>query len=169
MACNTAHAAPIFNVILEQLQVRRIDIQLLHLVNETIEHLRRDHAAIGKVGVLSTRGAYRSRLYEQALEDAGVETILPDPDIRDEIVHAAIYARGFGIKATAGAVSAQARELVHAAIAQVGERGAEAVILGCTELALAIAEPFVEGIPVLDPARIIATRITRILRPGQST
>ena len=167
MACNTAHATPIFDVILQQLQARGVDIRLLHLIDETVAYLDRCCPTVGKVGVLGTRGTYQSRLYEQALDDAGFETILPDPEVRETMVQAAIYAPVFGIKATAGAVSGRARELVHAAIAHVGQRGAEAVVLGCTELPLAIAEPFVAGIQVIDPAQIIVERIKRLLRPGQ--
>lgn len=168
MACNTAHAAPIFDVILQQLQERGVDIRLLHLVDEAVAYLGRNFPAIGKVGVLGTSGTYQSRLYEKALEGAGFETILPEAEIRAGMVQAATYDPGFGIKATAGAVSSKARELLRAAIVHVVERGAEAVILGCTELPLAIAEPIVEGIPVLDPALIMAERIARVSGPGQA-
>jgi aspartate racemase len=168
MACNTAHAAPIFDVILEQLRERQVNLRLLHLVSETVACLGRDYPDISKVGVLGTSGTYQSGLYERALEDAGLKTVLPEPDIREGIVHAAIYDTRFGIKATAGTVSVKALELVRSAIAHLGERGAEAVILGCTELPLVIDEPIVEGILVLDPARIMAERITRVLRPGRS-
>jgi aspartate racemase len=168
IACNTAHAAPIFDVILELLREKRVDLPLLHLVDETITRLSRDFPATQRVGVLGTRGVYQSRLYEQALEKAGYETILPEPDIRERMVHAAIYDARFGIKATAGKVSTKARELVHSAISHVGERGAEAVILGCTELPMTVAAPIVEGIPVLDPTLIIAERITQVFRPGRS-
>jgi aspartate racemase len=167
IACNTAHAAPIFEVILELLREKQVDLPLLHLVDETIARLGHDFPAINRVGVLGTRGAYQSRLYEQALEKAGYETVLPEPDIREQMVHAAIYDSRFGIKATAGKVSAKSRELMRLAISHVGERGAEVVILGCTELPLAVAAPIVEGIPVLDPTQIIAERITRIFRPGR--
>ena len=168
MACNTAHAAPIFDVIRQQLEARGIGIRLLHLVDETVAYLGRSFPAISKVGVLGTSGTYRSRLYERALEDAGFESILPEPEIRDEMVHAATYDPRFGIKATAGVISAKARELVHSAIAHVVDHGAEAVILGCTELPLAVTEPVVAGIPVLDPAQIIAARIIQVLRSGRA-
>lgn len=166
MACNTAHAAPIFDVVLDQLQARGVHIRILHLVDETVAHLRREYPDIGRVGVLGTRGAHQFGLYERALADAGLEAIVPDPAFREELLHAAVYDPGFGIKATSGAVSAQARELVSSAITHVRERGAAAVILGCTELPLAMNEPQYENIPVIDPARVVAARLTEVLAAG---
>ncbi|MGD9020520.1 MAG: amino acid racemase [Lysobacterales bacterium] len=168
MACNTAHAAPIFDVILQQLRKNRVELQLLHLVHESVAYISREFPGIGKVGVLGTSGAHQSRLYEKALAGAGLEAVAPDPSFREEVLHAAVYDRDFGIKATAGEVSAKARGLILSALDHLNSRGAEAVILGCTELPLAINAPCVAGIPVLDPAQIVAERLVHMLRPDRS-
>ncbi len=159
IACNTAHARPIYDVALKLLQDSGAELPILHLVNETITHIRNEHPEIRKVGVLGTHGTYHSNLYGQALADAGLEAVLPDPVIREEAVHAAIYAPVYGIKTCPGAVSEKARGLVYSAIRHVRAHGAEAVILACTELPLAIVEERFDGIPVIDPTRIIAKKI----------
>ena len=163
MACNTAHAGPIFEVVLGQLRDKRADLQALHLVDETISHLRPPLPLARRIGVLGTIGTYQSGLYEQALEDAGLEAVLPDPVVREEMVQAAIYAPGFGIKACAGRVSTEARRRVHSALKHLDSLGAEAVILGCTELPLAVDTDQLDGLPVLDPARIVAAKLIELV------
>lgn len=165
MACNTAHADPIFEVILKQLQDRRIDLHLLHLVNETINHIHTHLPLVRRIGVLGTIGAYQSGLYEQALENAGLEAVLPEPVVREEMIQAAVYAHGFGIKSCAGKISGEARRRVHSAIKHLNKLGAEAVILGCTELPLAIEGDCIDGLPVLDPAQVVAAKLVKSVRP----
>lgn len=166
IACNTAHARPIFDVVLSTLREKGVDVPILNLVEETVAYLRREFPGVTRVGVLGTHGTYLAGMYDRALAEAGLETVLPSQAIREEAVHAAIYTPGFGIKSTAGVVSARARELVRSAITQLRELGAEAVILGCTELPLAIAETRYAGIPVLDPARIVARQLVDRICPG---
>lgn len=165
MACNTAHAAPIFDVVLTQLRDKRVNLQLLHLVDETISHIGKHFPQARRLGVLATHGSYQSGLYQKALGAAGLQTVLPEQEIRDEMVQAAIYAPGFGIKACAGKVSAQARRRIRSAINHLRDLGSEAVILGCTELSLAIDGDLVDGTPVFDPARIGAAKLVQMVCP----
>jgi len=45
------------------------------------------------------------------------------------------------------------------AIRHLKQRGAEAIVLGCTELPLAISDDVIDGMPILDPAKIIVERL----------
>jgi len=164
MACNTAHAGPIFDVALDLLKRKGIELRILHMVRETVAHLQNTCPRIKRVGILGTEGTYRTGLYDQALEDAGIEAILPSSEIRKSI-HDAIYSTDFGIKASTGAVSERASETVRAAIHHLAELGAEAVILGCTELPLAVKNNQADGVQILDPARIIAEKLIRETYP----
>ncbi len=159
MACNTAHAKPIFDVVLGLLRERGVELRILNLVNETINHIRRSLPEIDRVGILGTRGTLGTRLYDEALEAAGLEPVIPDPSVRDDDVHAALYSPSFGIKSCSGAITPEATSRIHAAIHHLYGLGAEAVILGCTELPLAIKEAMVDGIPILDPAKIVAEKL----------
>ncbi|MCW8925345.1 MAG: amino acid racemase, partial [Xanthomonadales bacterium] len=167
IACNTAHASPIFDTALGVLKDKGIKLQLLHLVNETVEHIRHVLPAIQKIGVLGTQGTYRSGLYGEALAAAGLQAVLPSHAIREEVVHAAIYAPAYGIKTSGGVVTEKARELAHSAVRHVREQGAQAIILACTELPLAIAEEQFEGIPIIDPARIAARKLVKLYYPDR--
>lgn len=167
MACNTAHAAPIFDVVLDLLDERGVDLRIFHLVKETIQRARVDHPDIQRIGVLATKGTYQSRLYDLALEEAGLEAINPDSAIRDELIHAALYAPSIGIKATGGTVTPGAIQRIQRAINHLREKGAEAIILGCTEIPLAVNQASVDGTPILDPALIMARKLIRESCPGR--
>jgi len=164
MACNTAHAGPIFDVAMELLKEKGSTLRILHMVRETVAYIAGNWPGIRRVGVLGTQGTYKTGLYDQALEDAGFETVLPDAGIRER-VHDAIYSTEYGIKARPGIISEEAGKSVREAIRHLIALGAEAVILGCTELPLAVSEKQVDGIPVLDPATIIAEKLIRETYP----
>lgn len=165
MACNTAHASPIFDVALDLLRAKGIELRILHLIGETISHIREKHPQVKRVGILGTRGTYQSRLYDQAIEDAKLEVIIPNQDVRENDIHAALYGPSFGIKTSPGAVTEEATRHLHNAIGHVIALGAEVIILGCTELPLAIKETLINGIPILDPAKIMAERLIQETYP----
>ncbi len=159
MACNTAHAGPIFDVVQDLLRRKGISLPVLHMVEETITYIGEAYPAVQRVGILGTQGTYQTGLYDQALETAGLEAIVPDPDVREQQIHSALYSPDFGIKACSDPVSEEASSRVIAAIHHLHTLGAEAIILGCTELPLAVKESEIDGIPILDPARIIAEKL----------
>jgi len=167
MACNTAHAAPIFDLVLDLLQKKGVKLRILHMIQETVAHIRKADPKIQRVGILGTQGTYHARLYDQALEDAGLEAVLPYPEIRENNIHTALYSPAFGIKACSEPVSEEASHRIRAAIRHLHEHGAEAVILGCTELPLAVKENQVDGIQILDPARIIAEKLIQETYPNK--
>jgi len=159
MACNTAHAGPIFDTALEVLRTKNVELQILHLIDETITHIKSRYPQVRRVGLLATQGTYKTRLYDRALEAAGLQVVVPDEQVRVNDVHAALYGPSIGIKTCDGPVTVQAMDRVHSAIDHVTGLGAEAVILGCTELPLAVKEAGINGIPILDPAKIMAEKL----------
>jgi len=52
---------------------------------------------------------------------------------------------------------------VRDAIADLGVMGADVVILGCTELPIAVRESEVDGISVVDPGRMLARALIRTI------
>ena len=90
--------------------------------------------------------------------------ISPSGDIQ-EAVHRAVYDGEYGIKARRDSVAGVAREPLIRGIAHLRERGAEAIILGCTELPLAIVEEAVGGTPVVDSNVVLARALVRAVDP----
>ena len=164
--CNTAHAPAIFDAVLQDLETTRSRIQLLSLIAETVASLAGQRAAGPmRLGVLSTTGTLRTQVYSGPLAAAGFSVIEPADDVQQDLVQRAIYDPAYGIKARSNPVTERARESVLSAIRHLAERGAQAVVLGCTELPLAVGESTVLGLPVIDPAVALARALIRETHP----
>ena len=164
--CNTAHAPPIFDVIHKELQAAGTPITLMHMIAEVVRFLRQHVSHIRGVGVLSTTGTYLSRVYPQHLEPAGFTVLVPPEEMQRESIHAAVYDASYGIK-TQGTVTATARAHLLAGIRHLRAAGAEAVILGCTEMPLAITQVAIDGTLIVDPTRILARALISMADPAK--
>lgn len=104
-----------------------------------------------RVGLLGTVFTMRSDFYRKALADHEIEPLLPGP--RDEeVVNDIIYE-----EMVRGIVNPASRDRVLRVIDDLVHRGAEAVILGCTELPLLIRQEHTDT-PVFDAGAIHARR-----------
>lgn len=162
--CNTAHAAPIFDAIEAGLPGLARPPRLLHMIREVAAHLRQHLPGLKTVGLLSTTGTFRSGLYPSILEPLGFRVVLVDEPLQLEAIHPAIVDPAYGIKA-AGRATERARSDLERGIAALRGGGAEAVILGCTELPLAFPEGVAAGLPVIDPTLILARALIREVAP----
>jgi aspartate racemase len=162
--CNTAHASPIFEKIETFMQQAGVRLRCLHMINEVGNHLAANLPQLRKVGVLSTTGTYAAGFYPRILAEMGFEAILPHPNRQKNEIHPAIYDPHYGIKAC-GAASPQARAELLAAIGALAQAGASAVILGCTELPLAIPEKKFRGVHLVDPTAVLARALIREVAP----
>jgi aspartate racemase len=147
--CNTAHA--FYDAI-----AASVRIPVLHIMEEVAAVLRREHPEIRRAGVLATHATVAAGLYHRAFAAAGVEVLTPD-DSGQEVVTQAIYGvkgAGSGMATTAG-VAAVARDLV--------ARGAEALVLGCTELPF-VLHPEDVDVPLLDSNLILARAAVHVAK-----
>jgi aspartate racemase len=156
MPCNTAHAPAIFDRIVQQLEKSGARLRLLNMIDETVDFLANHRPEARRVGIMSTQATYRLRLYSDRLEKAGLGVVLLEDGVHDELVSQSIYDPEYGIKSCSSPVHPVARQNLLAAIGRLAENGAEAIILGCTELPLAVPEAEINGIPLIDPARVLA-------------
>jgi aspartate racemase len=164
--CNTAHAPAIFDVIRAGLTSLERPLRLLHMIDETAAYLAARQPTIKTVGVLSTTGTWRARLYPTALGPRGWRVVAPDETLQEEIIHPAVYSPDYGIKA-AGRVTQRARADLELGVAHLRERGAEAIILGCTEISLAFPEREYKGLPLIDPTLALARGLVREIDPSR--
>jgi aspartate racemase len=164
--CNTAHAPAIFDVIRRELQGAGTPITLLHMIAEVVQFLRRHFPHVRDVGVLSTTGTYLSRVYPQHLEPGGFRVLVPPEDMQREAIHAAVYDPRFGIK-TQGTVTPTARAHLLDGVSHLRAAGAAAVVLGCTEMPLAITQAAFDGTVIIDPTRILARALINVANPAK--
>lgn len=161
--CNTAHAEQIFSVVQKELQKVGSQLKLLSMVEECTAYLKQRFPS-KVIGMLSTKGTKLAGIYRNAFEQAGIRIIEP-VDSWQERIHSAIYDTGYGIKAFSSPVKEKARKELYEAIEVLIKSGAEVIVLGCTEIPLAIMEIEIKGIPLIDPNRILARALIKEIAP----
>jgi aspartate racemase len=125
--CNTAH------YYWAQLQAGT-RAPVLNMITETVQFIRQELPRVKQVGILATSGTLAVGLYQDALASAGLMPVTPTADETEQIMEA-IYGPQ-GVKA--GHTNGRPRTLLMAAGRALIDRGAEALILGCTEIPLAL-------------------------------
>ena len=123
LICNTAHYA------FDKLQAAT-DIPILNMLDETVKEIGNVKPDAKKVGLLATKGTVEAGLYDQYITAAGYEEIKPTPEVMD-MTEDLIY---HDIKEAGHSNDQKFHELIRK---MVEEEGADAVILGCTELSYA--------------------------------
>ncbi|HHP5493634.1 TPA: aspartate/glutamate racemase family protein [Aeromonas veronii] len=125
-----------------------IDIPLLHIADATAAKLRAD--GITRVGLLGTRFTMEQDFYKGRLQERfGLAVLVPDEAERER-VHRIIYD-----ELCLGEIRASSRAEYLAIIAGLAAAGAEAVILGCTEIALLVGDARA-AVPLYDTTAIHA-------------
>ena len=95
----------------------------------------------------------------------GLEGLQPDPAFQAEVINPVIYDETWGLKAQSDPPTDRARQNLLDGIRHLRERGADAVVLGCTELPLAVPEPTFEGVPLIDSTEALARALIRATHP----
>ncbi len=165
LACNSAHAPVIFDRIAHELNENRSRIGLLHMIREVGWFLTYEFTGIRKVGIAGTTGTRASGLYK-LLEEFGME-VLDTTDGEQQVLHSAIYHPEYGIKAAPDGASGRAAEILTDPCRSLKQRGAQAIVFGCTEFPLAYREPVLEGLPVIDTNLVLARALVRACDPGR--
>lgn len=163
--CNTAHSKKIFDTIQLELEKSKSRIKLLNMIDETVLFIASNYPDITKIGVLSTTGTYKSKLYASALRLKGYEAIVPPLEMQENTIHPAIYDKVYGIKTISNPIHPQARQNLLEGCSYLEEQGAELVILGCTEIPLAISESKINNMITVDPTNILARALIKYIDP----
>ena len=122
-------------------------IPLLHIADPTARQIRNDGHT--KVGLLGTLFTMEQSFYSERLEQQGLEVITPCPE-DGATVHRIIYE-----ELCLGQVLSESRTAYQKIMARLTEQGAQAIILGCTEISLLVG-PADASIPLYDTTSIHA-------------
>lgn len=139
--CNTAH------YYLDDLRAA-VHIPVLNMIEEACGVLRAEYPDAGTAGLLATTGTVKMRLYERFLEKEGLNVITPPDEEQEQVQISIDHIKG-------GARREEVHPILKAACCNLMSRGAGLVILGCTEIPLALdgTDP---DCPILNPTRILA-------------
>lgn len=161
IACNTCYSPPIYDVIVEQLNKRNSDITLLHMPYETCSYLKQNFSAAKRIGVMTTNGTYKSGVYKTLLECMSLEVVLPDFKFQSNIIHRIIYDPEIGIKSNPNRITKKARFLINQALKFFKMNNVDAIILGCTELSIALPQQTISGMVIIDSVDVFANALIK--------
>ncbi|MER3387853.1 MAG: aspartate/glutamate racemase family protein [Microcella pacifica] len=124
-----------------------VSIPLLHLGDVTGRAVRA--AGIERVGMLGTRFTMQQPFLRDRITSHGLDVLVPEPDDQ-EVVHRVIYE-----ELVLGEVSERSRAEYRRIIAALDDRGAQGIVLGCTEIELLIEQHHV-AVPLFPTTRLHA-------------
>jgi len=139
MPCNAAHY---------YIQSIRdsVDIPVLDMISLTADHLKSQR--ITRAALFAAEGTVKTGIYSRACAERGIELLIPDESLQREVT-GVIYD---GIKAGRDEYDVTA---LQRGIDELISRGAQTVILGCTELPLAVTQYDLKG-SFTDPTLVLA-------------
>ena len=130
-----------------------IHIPIIHIADATAEELEK--CQIRSVGLLGTKYTMTQEFYRQRLIDRGIDVMIPDVEdidaVNDIIFH----------ELCIGKIKEKSRKKFQKIIDSLKDKGADGVILGCTEIGLLIHQAD-SSLPVFDTTVIHAKRAVEI-------
>ncbi|MFH0910247.1 MAG: amino acid racemase, partial [Planctomycetota bacterium] len=145
--CNTAHHW------YDEL-ASAVEAPILHMIRLAALQAQKRFPAVKRYGLLATTGAIRSGLYQAAFGEKSLDLLLPTPEEQKTLVTPAIYGPD-GVKG--GHTAGLPRARIDQAVTALLSRGAEGIVLGCTELPLLYHGDYPENVRAwVDPTEILA-------------
>ncbi|AFQ15269.1 aspartate/glutamate racemase family protein [Bacillus thuringiensis] len=131
----------------------KIDIPVLHIADATAKAIKRKD--IQKVGLLGTTYTMEQDFYKSRIEENNIKVIVPSEKNRKEI-NKVIYT-----ELCLGKIVSQSREYYKRVIEELVQKGAQGIILGCTEIGLLIKQEDV-SVPIFDTTHIHAIEAVKV-------
>lgn len=138
ICCNLIHK------IADQIQAE-ISVPLIHIADAAAEAI--NAAGLKKVGLLGARAVMEDTFFKDRLEAAGLEVIIPDEEEKKCIDNAIFNELAFG------KIIEASRKRTAEIIETLKEKGAQGVILACTELPMLIKQEQ-SVLPLFDTLRL---------------
>ena len=154
LACNSAHAPVIFDAVESGLHKMAPEIRLINMIEEVGRFIYNHYQGVSRAGILGTTGTWQTRLYDR-LHGMGLQTVYPGRE-EQQSLHQAIYHPVYGIKSNSGTIAERAMEIITTTASSLKKARAEILVVGCTEISLAIKEKEYCGLPVADSSVILA-------------
>ncbi len=134
-----------------------MDFPFISLLDESALWVKRHLPDVAKAGLLCSTGTLDSRIFHDAFARVGISVIGPDEEGQKRFEHAVMGTDGI----KAGFTSGPPREAVLESAVHLIDRGAQAIVAGCTEIPL-VLDPKDITVPLIDPMEIIAETSIRV-------
>lgn len=147
MPCNTAHA-------FVQDAVQTVELPFVSIIDVTIESIVERLPTARCLGLMATDACLAAGVYQRAVEDSAQDLIVLAEDEQDECMALIFAVKG-------GDTGAAIRERMAALAKSLQDRGAEAVIAGCTEIPLVLEDRDL-AVPLVSSTEELARRAVDI-------
>ncbi len=127
---------------------KKVSVPVLHMIEETARYCRRKFPRLGTFGLLAGTSTVVLGLYSKAFARVRKKILNPRPETQDKIMNC-IY------EIKAGNLGTQVREELLRAAQELAEAGAQAILLGCTEVPLVLQDGDLP-LPFIDPTQVVA-------------
>lgn len=139
--CNTAH------YFYDEIQAC-VNVPIINILDETVKYCKETIPELHSIGVLATEGTIRSKAYQKIIEAHGLACVLPTDEELSSLM-TIIYDQ---VKAGKPVDIYAFQHIVHGLKA----RGADAVVLGCTELSIIKKDFNIDRYDVVDSMECLA-------------
>jgi aspartate racemase len=154
IACNTAHA--------RLAEIRGdLEVPILDMIDIGLKALAKHHGTGRRAGLLATTGTLEERVYQRTGAGLVAEWVLPEHDDQAEVAAAILAVK----QDRAGDAAAGLGRVA----SRLASRGAELIVVGCTELSMCHAALEPAGIPLVDPLEEVARHLVEIGTGGCSS
>jgi len=138
---------------------KRTGLKVLHIADVTGEEIKRK--SIGKVALLGTKFTMEGTFYKKVLKDKhNIDVVIPNDEDR-EVIHNIIYN-----ELVRGIIKDDSRQKYIKIIDKLVDKGAEGVVLGCTEIPILIKQKDV-SIPIFNTTEIHSKAAVRYAIDGE--
>lgn len=141
LGANTAHHFYLY-------AKQAVNIPVLHIIGETVLETINTIEHIKKVGVLAAKGAIKTGMYQDAYKEYGI-TCVASPESILDLVHDSIFSFKYE------GVNEKNVGMMKEAISFLINNGAEAIVMGCTEIPLILKQQKI-NVELINPNTIIA-------------
>lgn len=139
MPCNTAH------FFIDKIK-ENVSIPFINMIEKTVKHTFDKYGKDVVVGLMATDGTIKSKIYENYYRDMGIKTVIPEKT-QDKIMK-------FIYDVIKSGKYEEGTDLFFECVNELKEIGADAFLLGCTELSSAQYLYKIEG-PYINPMEVI--------------
>lgn len=146
MPCNTAH-------VFAAKAIAAVSIPFLNIIDETVHAI--DPAA-RRIGILATTACLDANVYQKAIANSGRMSLVPEPASQDLLAQL-IY------RIKSGDQSEPLRQEMTQLARSLVQKGAEAIIAGCTEIPIVLGQDDVE-VPLISSSDVLARRTIEFAR-----
>jgi aspartate racemase len=123
---------------------------MLHMPRETVHFIKQMN--ISEVGLLATDGTLKTKLYQNALEEAGITVIEPEAHMQKQAMDGIYTVKSGDLEKGKQCLSEAAESLTMTEV--------KVIIAGCTEIPLVL---FSNGtFQIIDPSEILAKAVVKL-------